>query len=524
MKRFLSVGALALGSWSASMKRSIPRAACMAVLGFAASTAGALMLNPQGTGQVLIFPYYTVNAGHSTLLSIVNTTAHAKALKLRFHEARNGRDVFDLNIYLSRYDTWVAQVFDASSDGTGAAAIATRDNSCTVPALPVTRTGGVTGAPFSTAAYTGTNADGGPATPDRTREGHFDVIEMGEVTNESSLHTLDALDQYNRQCDQLVSAWNTADGYWTMNPTIDLAPPAGGLYGSESVINVAGGTVYSFDAMAIDGFSSAAQHTAPSAATPDLDTASADGGGKFAASVPVAGHIREHEYDRAPDAVSALFMADRLYNEYIVDPAIGAQSDWVVTAPTKRFYVDPKFLGPTYLPGQLSAPFDHAFGTDPQVPGTSCSAFDYLLNDRDGYEGDFGIFPFPSYGAPIPSLCFETNVLTVGGPGSLLGSRLPMNATCCGTPTTILYQANGATAGNYILTFNGQVQGVPLSHALSAATSGAVLTGLPLLGFLAVNYINANVTPGVLSNYSAAYAHHSTASCTNSTTTQNACH
>jgi hypothetical protein len=488
-----------------------------------ASSAGAVMLNPQGTGQVLVFPYYTVNAGYSTLLSIVNTTANAKALKLRFHEARNGRDVFDLDIYLSRYDTWAAQVFDSSSDGTGAAAIATSDNSCTVPALPVLTTGAASATLFSTSAYTGANADGGPGTPDRTREGHFDFIEMGEVTNESSLHTLDALDQHNRQCGQIVQAWNTGNGYWTINPTIDVAPPAGGLYGSESIVNVAEGTLYSFDAIAIDGFSSMAQHTGPLEKTPDLNTATAGGDAKVAVSVPVAGRIRELEYDRAQDAVSALFMADQVYNEYVVDPALGAQSDWVVTAPTKRFYVDPNFLGPNYLLGQLSAPFDKAFGTDPQVPGTSCSAFDYLLNDRNGYVGDFDRFPFPSSGGPTPSLCFETNVLTVGATDSLLGSRLLMNTTCCGTPTTILYEANGAAAGNYILFFNEQFQGAPLNHALSASTSGAVLTGLPLVGFLAVNYINANVTPGVLANYSAAYRHRATSNCTNSTTPQNTC-
>jgi len=187
------------------MKRTLAIAIATA-LGAAASPSEAVMLNPGGTGQVLVFPYYAVNAGHATLLSIVNTTSHAKALKLRFHEAYDGRDVFDLNIYLSRYDTWVAQVFDSSSDGDGAAAIATSDNSCTVPALPGFVLGAVAAVAFSTSAFSGANADGGPTTPARTREGHFDVIEMGEVTNDSPHHTLDALIKYDRQCGQLVDA------------------------------------------------------------------------------------------------------------------------------------------------------------------------------------------------------------------------------------------------------------------------------------------------------------------------------
>jgi len=55
------------------------------------------------------------------------------------------------------------------------------------------------------------------------------------------------------------------------------------------------------------------------------------------------------------------------------------------------------------------------------------------------------------------------------------------------------------------------------------ATSGVAFNGLPAIGFAATNYINANVTPGVLSNYSAAYPHRSHASCTSTTNPQSAC-
>jgi len=43
------------------------------------------------------------------------------------------------------------------------------------------------------------------------------------------------------------------------------------------------------------------------------------------------------------------------------------------------------------------------------------------------------------------------------------------------------------------------------------ASDGVFFYGLPAIGFAATNYINANVTPGVLSNYSAAYPHRSSA-------------
>jgi len=109
------------------MRRTLAIAIATA-LGATASSASAVMLNPRGTGQVLIYPYYTVNH-QQTLVSVINTTAHGKALKVRFREAYDGRDVANFNVYLGPYDSWVGAVYDTSADGTGAAAIATNDNS-----------------------------------------------------------------------------------------------------------------------------------------------------------------------------------------------------------------------------------------------------------------------------------------------------------------------------------------------------------------------------------------------------------
>jgi len=40
----------------------------------------AVQLSQNGTGQALIFPYYTVNGGFNTLIHLTNTTDNAKAL------------------------------------------------------------------------------------------------------------------------------------------------------------------------------------------------------------------------------------------------------------------------------------------------------------------------------------------------------------------------------------------------------------------------------------------------------------
>ena len=117
------------------MKRKNLTAAVLAGLAGAAGIVGtasaALFINPDGLGEVLIYPYYTVNAGNATLMSVVNTTDSAKAVKVRFKEGENSREVLDFNLYLSAQDVWTAAVIN---DG-GTPTLIIPDNSCTVPYL-----------------------------------------------------------------------------------------------------------------------------------------------------------------------------------------------------------------------------------------------------------------------------------------------------------------------------------------------------------------------------------------------------
>ena len=65
-----------------------------------APTAGAVSVSANNLGQALIFPYYTVRGGWTTLLGVTNTSNQVVAVKVRFREAYNSRDVFDFNIIL----------------------------------------------------------------------------------------------------------------------------------------------------------------------------------------------------------------------------------------------------------------------------------------------------------------------------------------------------------------------------------------------------------------------------------------
>ena len=95
------------------MNRKNLTAAVLAGLAGAAGIVGsaqAVNINPDGLGQVLIYPYYTTNGGNNTLLSVVNTSEDAKAVKVRFMEGQNSQEVLDFNLYMSAFDVWAAAI------------------------------------------------------------------------------------------------------------------------------------------------------------------------------------------------------------------------------------------------------------------------------------------------------------------------------------------------------------------------------------------------------------------------------
>ena len=60
------------------------------------------------------------------------------------------------------------------------------------------------------------------------------------------------------------------------------------------------------------------------------------------------------------DAVSAVLMHDSVMNEFVLDTATKSGTDWVVTMPTKRYYVT---AGPATHPGCFSATSTVASGS-----------------------------------------------------------------------------------------------------------------------------------------------------------------
>jgi hypothetical protein len=352
-----------------------------------AGTAQAVNLNPDGLGQVLIYPYYTSNGGSNTLLSVVNTTDNAKAVKVRFLEGYNSREVLDFNLYLSHHDVWVAAIVhldenpsdDYSPNGyeTDTYLFVT-DDSCTVPYLyedyqvfnEVTqRYMGVQ--PFLDYAYTGKLNDGGPDVEQRAAEGHFEMIEMGTITPGSDTeddithqwHTPKDADKYwaPGDCDQLVENWTKGgtgedDGIWLEEALsgdggagqawTDTQRNSGGLFGGAAIVHPSDGAYWSYDAKAVQGFDKTEDgiHYVPGTIHPSLNDGDQHEAWVFF-GVPQNKAVALW-YPFTVDTVSAVFMHEFTMNEYTTaDVPSLAATEWVVTFPTKNFYVDQDLFG-----------------------------------------------------------------------------------------------------------------------------------------------------------------------------------
>ncbi|MBS0582735.1 MAG: hypothetical protein JSS42_06485 [Proteobacteria bacterium] len=472
-----------------------------------AATAHAVFLNPGGLGQVLVYPYYTVNGNNTTLLTLVNTTSQAKAVKVRFLEGYNGRDVLDFNLYLTSWDVWVGAVV-AAGEG---AALFTNDASCTVPKLPSTLAEALA---FSTKNFNAGSVQGGDTGPTgaaRTREGHIEVIEMGTVTNDIR-QTLDSLRHKGDEtdCAQVLQAW--ADGgYWRGNAQTDIGAATGGLTGVGAVVNVPLGTFEAYNADALAQFyakGGTGEHSAPGVLTPNLASATSLTAQVYANDEPLS-----LTFASGIDAVSAVFMVETIANEYWTGGGTAASSEWVITYPTKRFYVDPYYVG-----NEAKLPFENTFRV------TSKGAVSYTdlgkgLADRDGkfYVTDVC---FAVGACPPPRLLYNTQVVTFGQGGSsgedqLYGAKSPSRILASDLVPMNFPPVSSTGTGWVKLDFHqGRTANSPLRTL--AAKDGHALVGQPVTGFWVTQLINGNVDgKGVLSNYTTLFRHKTTTRCNN---------
>jgi len=506
------------------MKKALPAAIALAgTMGFAAA-ANAVNVNHDGLGEVLLYQYYTVEDGNDTLVNITNTTSEVKAVKVRFVESMNSQEVLDFNLYLSPNDVWTGAVTKTSNG----AKLVTRDTSCTVPAIPTA------GADFRNFQYQGTSypsGKGGPQGTDRTRTGYLEVIEMGVLQNcpsdgsggTSCPATLAPASWAThasgvpKLCAGLVGLWTSSSSPWVKGFTSFLvSSPSGGLYGSSIIVNVEGGTDISEDAVALANFSGGrVLHAAPGTTSPSL----VDSEDYFSMDDGTWGYANS-----GIDAVSAILSKADISNDYLTVDSLNASTDWVITMPTKRFYVNgwtpadfaERQAGFTVSPNTDSPEPFTSFWTSTEldgVAGTACEQIGITYWDQEeGEKTPSGVdfSPAPPGDAPF-SLCYEANVIHING-GSVVGG---------GYTDTNLELASGFNAGWIRVDFsngwdsienpdNGEsyYREIEVDFYDDGYYDDYVI-GLPVIGFSAQQFVNGDVG-GLLSNYAGSTDHKGT--------------
>jgi hypothetical protein len=442
----------------------------------AAGSANAVYVNNDGLGQALVYPYYTVRAGNTTLLSVVNTTDQAKAVKVRFLDGKNTAEVLDFNLFLSPKDVWTGAIM-ATADG---AMIATKDKSCTNPKLPAG------GQPFRNFQFVEDGDVTALQAMDRTREGYVEILEMATIPTTTAL----GKDVTHVSGTPKCSLTNDANA----TSATGLTAPSGGLFGSESIVNFTSGYSTSVDATALDGWHSGNFGiTASGSLQPSIAS-----GGSTIAVVNNGGNVYVSQMVNSLDAVSATMMHSNVMGEYAFtsDGAFG--TDWVLTMPTKRQYV---FDGNGSSNGGLG-PFESAWSNK---TGLSCDLVSLSSTDREEYKGvtldDFS--PKPP-GTPGNSLCYEANVIGFGaaadasasavlGSKNFVGISPIQNAGVSPVP-------QGTEGGWLDLQFDTSVAAGRRIGAVSGSTVNTATTtitpiaqahtyvGLPVIGFAVSHY------------------------------------
>jgi len=466
-------------------KNMISLAVAATVLGAAAAQAGQYV-NPDKTGEVLLFPFYNADNGNATNMHIVNTTGSVKAVKIRFVEYKNSDEVLDFNLYLSPKDHFAFGVIK-DPNGTGAAVI-TSDNSCTVPAL-----GSANGA---FAGTTTENADGSitrtqpfvnyqyandkdvDSSIERTLTGHVEVIEMGVVTNvdaKKGAHAAFATHGATgvpASCAGLDASW--ASGTWATNAAAGITAPTGGLYGIAYHLNVESAAAYGFEPTALDDWAPATYqgHTNPGSLTPSITS------GTPAAAVQHGNGGDQHvelTFGSGVEATSAVLQTASLSNDIVNNPVFAGMTDWVVTFPTKRAHVD------VTLKTSVVPPFTGNWlgstGTTTKKEQPACEAVAIGQWDREeAFTANTNGFS-PSPAATTTTICNEVAVIAMGtGAASALSVE------------------TGLT--NLSFSYSDGWQQMSFAQTMKDVTEDVTLTGLPAIGFAAYKVSNGAMSYG----------------------------
>ena len=490
-----------------------------------------------GLGQALIAPYYTVRDDQRTAINIMNTSNSTLAVKVVIREGKYSRDALNFYILMSPYDAWSG--FLSSTSGVPTLHRSTDEDSCVVGAF-----GRVSGNVFTAMAETTQQlkTDGlvDKTDTDTLNEGYITVIAAGKVDTSyaSAVNTLGSVALVKKgsnfagyikhgsngkpaDCQKAALVMTSGDGPITdiTNRTnltgkaeldkyfLGLAPGDNPLKGNVTILDagdgIAGGTamtaIANFNQNVAGAEAAVGNVLSPVTASSEIRAAETRGDLVTAQNNPYfyeptlasgQGICTSSGLTQVEDAMRA----NSLINEWAYNPSTNAETDWVVTFPTKGFRTDPSGSNPAAL-GFCKA-------TVLATAGTATTQY-----DNNGTPGATALAPSPTpranglpiyytmgavdreekmpVTAPIPSpstnnqpfFPYEVNVISfkpVGQKGPL-SSNLNINADLHG-------MINGTPNGWAELKFNASATA---GAATSRRIAGSVTTpDIAALGFM----------------------------------------
>ena len=471
----------------------------------AAPPATTFRENPDGVGHMLLVPYFTVQGGNATLLNITNTDlVNGKAVKLRFRGAGNADRLLDFSVFLAPGDVWTAEL--NQNPATGLARLVTSDTSCTLPTQ--------VSVDFATDRVNQTY----PTYANETREGYVEILSMADIAPGTALFTATkpswvpggpvppAPCSNGAMAPPALAALLTPVGI----AAAQLAPPTTGIFASWVIFNTTeatswAGAATALEAVAANGAPGAGlvvmqpQTSQALALVTALPTASltADPLLRLNIATPLSADIPDLStpyvsgFDPLQQIanISKALAKTTVTNEYFTDDTVQAQTDFVITLPTRRYIIAGSNTGGGFY---VSDPGSEYFSTADIInaggyiapPTRHCLySYDASFFDRKAQHDLNESLPppyFQDYGYRY-WMCGGTTVTSIND-GSQF-SKSVLNSSTMRNNNEVTFQ-------------DGWIRVISNSSK-----------GIPLIGAVFSKAVNPNVRPGVMGSYGLLWPH-----------------
>jgi hypothetical protein len=293
-------------------------------------------------------------------------------------------------------------------------------------------------------------------------------------------------------------------GIWAAGGNTAMDAPEGGVYGISYHLNVNDAAAFGIEPTVIDDFSASAIHAIAGSENPNLGS-----GAKYSLIIdPTDGAANTLNFSAQGgyQTTSSLMMTRDISNDVMTNDAVGAQTDWVVTFPTKHAHTN------VALAASVIPPFtdNYTKGTASVKEALACEIVAPTTYDREEQsvvpEKQPEFSPQPEVEVTYSSLCYEMSTLmwdnTVGALNGTLGASTAAYTFEDGWAFLDMDRA-AYVAGATTATANGRYL---------TDDGGQRLEGLPAVGFMATKYANSTVIDGAMFAYGHVADHKTTTS------------